>query len=190
MYHSSAKTILKDNFLNYWSTYYVDIVFNTRSDIKPWPCRLENTAHYQKSVHPIKCRMVSSAVPVQHSSSTVRGEMRSGNVIHTLYLHQCLILRLWSVIVLVTLQQLAPWLLLHTGFQEFYLSCMQMVYFSRALRLLLSVGDTSVFLTQPINLDCVFSLISEHGFSFGYPPLAICVRPFLNLFTRFAMNTA
>ena len=50
-----------------------------------------------------------------------------------------------------------------------------------ALRLNLSV-DTAVFLwTQPINFDCVFSSTSEHGFSFGYPPLAICVRPFLNV---------
>ena len=49
------------------------------------------------------------------------------------------------------------------------------------LRLNLSV-DTAVFLwTQPINFDCVFTSTSEHGFSFGYPPLAICVHPFLNV---------
>ena len=48
------------------------------------------------------------------------------------------------------------------------------------LRLFLSVG-ASVFFTQPINFDCVFSSASEHGFSFGYPPLAICVCPFLNV---------
>ena len=56
------------------------------------------------------------------------------------------------------------------------------------LRLDLGV-DTAVFLwTQPINFDCVFSSTSEHGFRFVYPPLAICVRPFLNGFTRFVMN--
>ena len=49
------------------------------------------------------------------------------------------------------------------------------------LRLLLSV-DTAVFLwTRPINFDRVFSSTSEHGFIFEYPPLAICVRPFLNV---------
>jgi hypothetical protein len=47
------------------------------------------------------------------------------------------------------------------------------------------------FRTQPINFDCVFSSTSEqHGFSFGYPPLAICVHPFLNVFAHFAMKTA
>ena len=50
--HSSAKAILKHN--------YVDTVLNIRNDVKPRPCRLENTAHYQKSVHPIKCRMCSA----------------------------------------------------------------------------------------------------------------------------------
>ena len=40
----------------------------------------------------------------------------------------------------------------------------------KALRLTLSV-ETNVFLTQPINFDCVFSSMSELGFSFGYPPL-------------------
>ena len=48
-------------------------------------------------------------------------------------------------------------------------------------RLNLSVDTAVVLWTQPINFDCVFSSTSEHGFSFGYPPLAICVRPFLNV---------
>jgi hypothetical protein len=52
---------------------------------------------------------------------------------------------------------------------------------SSLLRLLLSVDTAVFFRTQPINFEGILLSTSEHGFSFGYTPLAICVRPFLNV---------
>ena len=40
-------------------------------------------------------------------------------------------------------------------------------------------GDTVYReVTEPINFDCAFSSISEHGFSFVDPTLEICVHSF------------
>ena len=64
------------------------------------------------------------------------------------------------------------------------------MWYSEYMRLLLSI-DTAVFLwTRPINFDRVFSSMSEHGFSFGYPPLAISVRLFLVCFEITQRNAA
>ena len=49
------------------------------------------------------------------------------------------------------------------------------------IRNALSVDTAVFFRTQPINFEGILLSTSEHGFSFGYPPLAICVRPFLKV---------